>query len=91
MGRRLYTFHSSSTAGRGMVSIINFNVGVLGHVDSGKTSLGARPVQQHQRCERMRAAGERMRCKALSPRVDRRGDYTHAACLPAKHRTSSVC
>jgi hypothetical protein len=71
-----------------MESIINFNVGVLGHVDSGKTSLGVCPVQQ--RCERMRAAGERMRRKALSPRVSRRDHYTHAECLPSKHRTSPV-
>lgn len=36
----LLLFHN---VGRGMESIINFNVGVLGHVDSGKTSLGVRP------------------------------------------------
>jgi hypothetical protein len=32
---------SSATTGAGM---LNINLGILGHVDSGKTSLGASPL-----------------------------------------------
>lgn len=51
-------------------SILNVNVGVLGHVDSGKTSLGARRGGAG-RARVSRAAPRRAEPRAAAPRAAR--------------------